>query len=385
MGKLQNSLNYIYLLLFLTGILLLSFFSSSIWSDKAEGTASYVRLITAPDMTLSDFAVSNRIKKDLIKSIFSLQKPSDLTNTLRSTGSENELKTRLKKISALKAEDDSKNWFKIPLKFILWFSILAAFFFIMKNRQVKTGLRLLLLTVSTVVFGVVLGSDPSPMGTVKDAIVLLGREHVIFLPRLIALTVFLGMVVIVNKYICSWGCQFGTLQDILFQAGRRLPLIRQVKLPFLLTNTVRIIFFTAIIISAFVFTFDLAGIIDPFKIFNPMHISLAGGIFLAAIILASLFFYRPWCHFFCPFGLVGWIFEKISIIKVHVNYKTCTACMSCAKACPTNVMSAILKRNKLTIPDCFSCYTCRDVCPTKSVIFNAGKREKPPAGFFNKH
>ena len=34
--------------------------------------------------------------------------------------------------------------------------------------------------------------------------------------------------------------------------------------------------------------------------------------FVGLILASSLFIYRPWCHFFCPFGLVGWLVEKIT-------------------------------------------------------------------------
>jgi len=35
----------------------------------------------------------------------------------------------------------------------------------------------------------------------------------------------------------------------------------------------------------------------------------------STLIAASLFVYRPWCHFAYPFGLVFWLFEKPEISK----------------------------------------------------------------------
>jgi polyferredoxin len=128
---------------------------------------------------------------------------------------------------------------------------------------------------------------------------------------------------------------------------------------------------------------DFIEFIDPFKTYNPGKIALASGIFIGALTVASLFVYRPWCHFFCPFGLVGWIVEKKSLFKVKVDYDTCTACEACAQACPSTVMNAILKQNRVT-PDCFSCATCIETCPTDSIHFATGKRSKPPAGKFDK-
>jgi polyferredoxin len=129
---------------------------------------------------------------------------------------------------------------------------------------------------------------------------------------------------------------------------------------------------------------DIIESIDPFRIYKPSSLGIGAGAFIAAILIASLFTYRPWCHFFCPFGLVGWLVEKISLVKISVNYETCIACGKCADACPSTVMGAILRRNKKTIPDCFACYTCRDICPTGSVSFSSRKRTLPSPGHFHK-
>ena len=126
------------------------------------------------------------------------------------------------------------------------------------------------------------------------------------------------------------------------------------------------------------------GWIDPFKVFKPAALGLYGGIFLGALLAASLFIYRPWCHLFCPFGLAGWMVEKVSLVKIKVNYEACIACRKCVAACPSTVMGAILKRGTKTIPDCFACYACREECPTDSISFSTGKRTQPPADFFEK-
>lgn len=119
------------------------------------------------------------------------------------------------------------------------------------------------------------------------------------------------------------------------------------------------------------------------QIYKPMMIGAMGAVFISAALIGSLFVYRPWCHLFCPFGLVGWLFEKISIFRIIVNYDTCIACEACAKSCPSTVMNATLKRESV-IPDCFACATCIEVCPTDSIRLLTGKRHKPPAEKFRK-
>ena len=284
------------------------------------------------------------------------------------------------------SEHESKNWVKILIKFVLWFVFLISVYSLFKRRKVTNGLRKTTLFISVIIFGVVLGSDPSPMGTVKDAIHLYGSAGVIFPPRMIALLVFLAMVFLANKYICAWGCQAGTLQDLIFRLNRTdnmKPVIgKQIKIPFIFTNSIRLLFLLTFTIAAFVWGTDIVDPIDPFKIYKPLSLGIAGIIFIGIILIMSLFVYRPWCHFFCPFGLVGWLVEKISRTRISVNYETCIACGKCAASCPSTVMSAILKRDKKTIPDCFACYTCREICPTGSISFSTRKRTIHPAGHF---
>ena len=296
---------------------------------------------------------------------------------------------KVTKEGALHEEFESKNWVLIPIKFALWIGFLTMVFVYMRKGLITPKIRRIFYFVAVAVFGVILGSDPSPMGTVKDAVVLLGTKGVIFPPRMIALTLFLVMVFLANKFICSWGCQFGTLQDAIFRLNRKdndkTGLFFQIKLPFVVTNTIRIATFCALAIVAFAWGFDIIGAVDPFKIYKPSVVAVYGWIFIGAVLVAGLFIYRPWCHLFCPFGLVGWIVEKISIFKIHVNYDTCIACEACAKACPSSVMEAILKRERKTIPDCFACATCIGVCPTNSISLKSGKRTMPPEGKFRKN
>jgi len=257
----------------------------------------------------------------------------------------------------------------------------------MRKSLITAKIRNLLYAISIVIFGVVLGADPSPMGTVKDAVVLYGINKVIFIPRLISLLVFLALVVLANKYICSWGCQFGVLQDLIFRINRKdkqsNKIFKQYKPKFVVTNTIRIVFFAVFTAIAFIWSLDIVELIDPFKIYNPAVPLYFGWIFIGIILVLSLFVYRPWCHLFCPFGLVGWLFEKVSLYRIMVDYDTCSACQSCVKACPSTVMEAILKQDKV-IPDCFPCSSCLNVCPTNAVGFRKGKRAKPPEGFFKK-
>lgn len=374
-------------LLILIIVIIVSVISNHLWNSQKEQQPEDITVNISSDMTVAEFGQKYNINNPALKKIFNLTSQNDFKKKVVDFEiNPEQLNKKVNQFMALQAEQASKNWIKIPLKGGLWLIFLAIVFGSLRKGKIHSNNRKWIYATAVVVFGLALGSDPSPMGTVKDAIVLFGSKRIIFPPRLVAFCIFLLMVVLANKFICSWGCQVGTLQDLIFRLNRdskdRKGLFGQIKIPFVISNSIRIIFLLTLTILAFMWATDIVEHIDPFKIFKPETIGLAGGLFIGIILIVSLFIYRPWCHFFCPFGLIGWLAEKISIYRIKVDYNKCISCQLCSKTCPSTVMDAILKRNRI-IPDCFSCGNCIEVCPADAISFTTGKREKPPEGKFS--
>lgn len=381
-----------YLQLLLAAVLVatvvaLSTVFTGLWGGKMEKAASPAPIVLRFDMTIGEFALSNRLSDAELTTIFGSVEPRDRGRKLYDLSlSEREIAARAGKAAAMREEFGTKNWIKIPVKLALWLVMVIIAFRLMRRGAATAARRKWMYLAAVVVFGVVLGNEPSPMNTLTDTIALFGQKGIIFPPRAVVLAAFLAITVLANKFICGWGCQFGTLQDLLFRLNRdrdERSILKQYKLPFAATNAVRAAVFAAFVVLGLGWGFDIIAPVNPFKVYMPGAVTAAGAGVLGMLLLSSLFVYRPWCHLFCPFGFAGWLLEKKSLFKVQVNYDTCIACKQCATACPSTVMGRILERDG-AVPDCFSCGTCMNVCPTKSVSFAQGPRALPPAGKFLK-
>ena len=353
------------------------------WGGKAEEhSAAESQIVIASDSApIIDISRLNAIPLPVILKALQIDSARAETTSLIDLQVASDIAAKnIRKALVIYNEHQSKNWLKIFLKFLFWFLLLPIPILLIAKRRMNPTRRRLLYLISICTFGIILGADPSPMGTVKDAIFLITSQQTIFWPRIFALVIFLLMVVAATKLICSWGCQFGTLQDVLFRFGRdrrdRKGAIKQYKPAFWISNSVRIAVFVLSVVFGLMWSLDIVGLVDPFKIYHPGILTAIGITALVIILSAALFVYRPWCHFACPFGLVSWFFEKLAIFRIRVDYNKCDACQVCNSACPSTVMDAILKQDKV-IPDCFGCGVCVESCPTQAVSLTASRK---PAG-----
>ncbi len=317
------------------------------------------------DFTISELANSNGLSVSEIISRLKIDE-SDASLTIDNVSKRYSelnpeiIKEKTKKLLIEQEIESHKNWKLIMLKFFLWVLLVLSLAAIM-NRSKKIFMKPVLLVVSAIVFGVLLGSDPNPLGTVKDGIVLYANDGVLFKPRFVALAFLLLLALVFGRMFCGWGCQIGVIQDLFYRFRDK-----KIKVPFWFSNSIRILVFSAMIASAFLFHIDILGYVDPFKVYNLSLVDLNLG-FIILLLILSFFIYRPWCSFACPFGLIAWGIGKISYLKLHVNNDTCSDCGSCSRICPTGAAAG--RRNGENSAECYLCDRCREVCPNKSITY----------------
>lgn len=256
------------------------------------------------------------------------------------------------------------DWMKYPF----WVLISGlAIFLLLKGKASKRG-YLWSLAAALALTGLWLGKAPNPM----ESVVKLAKAAVgIFsnpLPIILGFGFFCLLAVVGNKVICGWGCPFGALEELFFELplGRKIKDLRRKQLPFKVTNTVRIILFVLFIL---IITGNVGAkkgtviyhYINPFNLFDFQFALVSVILSIVLFSIGSLFIYRPFCQFVCPFGLVSWVLERLSLTKVTVDRETCTECRVCVSACPLEAMKGRLDQHKAPA-DCFSCARCLRSC-----------------------
>lgn len=242
--------------------------------------------------------------------------------------------------------------------------------------KVTRRVRLMIMGLAFFLWGVVpalplgyfargMGLHPSPMCLTSRPFQFLsmGRDvPVLFLSLLVFVAV---LTLIGTKLFCGWTCPIGALQELTHAIP--LPWKRKIRVPFVLSNSVRLIVFVVFIVILFGFGFYFYDYINPFHF---LHWDFDGiSLVVIAVVLAAAFFmYRPFCYFLCPLGLLSWPLEQVAVTRIKVDEDRCTECMQCVREAPCPAVEPILRGARIR-PDCHACGECVRVCPERALTF----------------
>jgi len=251
-------------------------------------------------------------------------------------------------------------------KLALWIITTGITTWLLAERRINNKNRLLFLIAGTIVFGFIYSHlsplNPNPMSMVTN-LLLNSRGLPVPVPLQLSLIMLLLMLLLViasNRSICGWGCQLGLLQDAL----HRIP-SRKFNVPKQTTFWTRLMFFIGIIGLLFLNDMNILGFLDPFSVFH-LNLTVINGLVVLGVALGSVFFYRPWCRFLCPFGLLGLVAEQVSFLRPRIDEGKCVNCMLCVEACPTGAMKDFYEKNQFH-NDCYTCGACIEACKVEAI------------------
>jgi ferredoxin-type protein NapH len=168
--------------------------------------------------------------------------------------------------------------------------------------------------------------------------------------------VMLALSFLFGRFYCGYFCPIGAAQELASLAPGPKVRVESKIWP----GVMRGIFFVLFLLAGYVFSI---GLLRLFGIQDFFLLILSIGFFVFfAIIVISLFLYRPFCRFICPFGAIVSVPAMGSRFKIQ-RTGACISCGKCERACPTNEA----KKSDLK-GECYLCHRCLDVCPVEGAL-----------------
>ena len=235
------------------------------------------------------------------------------------------------------------------------------------------------LILAVGVCGFALGKSPNPMESAVKVFKSMVGLYPSVADKIVAFCFFAALAVIGSKLICGWACPFGALQELVYH----LPFLKKLKrrkVPFFISNGIRVALFAVTLLVLFGVVGGQEGLVlyhylNPFNLFNFDIESVSVGVVILSALILSLGFYRPFCQFICPFGLLSWILERASIFRVRIDRNRCINCGACDRACPLDAARDRVAGKRFPA-DCFSCARCLNTCPVDAIHYEfVGKKQ----------
>ena len=247
--------------------------------------------------------------------------------------------------------------------FFLLTSIVALLLLCLK--RLTSIVRIIVLSLGFILFGVLIGIHPSPLCALTKPLARYNIIGFIPPPMIVMAGAMVFFSILGNKIFCGWICPLGCLQEFIYKVSKGL---KKIQVSFFITNSVRFSLILLFSIYVYFFEMNIYDLFNPFELFH-WHLDTYILVVISMVIAGSLIFFRPFCHFLCPAGFLTWIFEQISIFKIHKNIDKCTHCKKCIKEGPCSAIEPIINDQKI-VPDCYACGKCIESCPEDALTFS---------------
>lgn len=190
--------------------------------------------------------------------------------------------------------------------------------------------------------------------------------------------------VLLGRLVCGFLCPFGLIQDILykfktkkFTVPKRLDgILRYLKYVILAVFVILLPLFTADpfgnALPYFCQYLCPVGTLEggiPLVAKSQSLRQMIGGLFywklflLVAIMVLSVFIYRPFCKYLCPLGGLYGILQRFSFYQMKIDQERCDHCGVCVKVCPMQVDVTA----NINGAECIRCGKCMDFCHTSAI------------------
>ncbi len=225
-------------------------------------------------------------------------------------------------------------------------------------------------------------SGACPLGSLQNALAASKKTTPYYIFGILMLY---GLLL--GRWICGFLCPFGLIQELLHKIPT--PKLKKNRFTRILSylKYVILVFFVFIVplayatrnfpLPAFCKYICPAGTLEGAmgllsNSVNESYLRMLGPLFtwkfalMVSFLVACVFIFRFFCRFLCPLGLIYGFFNKISLVGVKLDKKSCTDCGICINKCKMDI------RHVGDI-ECINCGECIDSCPTNAIAWKGSK------------
>jgi len=234
--------------------------------------------------------------------------------------------------------------------------------------KAKSTYRYLLLALS-LAFALFAFKNLCPIAFLQFLLILKDQAVLNLFPFAIFLSAIISSLVL-GRVFCGWVCPIGAAQEFFYRIPRWLKL----KTPDFTKKIPPMVKYSPFLVLGILGLWAIRSgqvkfcQLDPFAFLFGGSTSLVLFAALVAILLISLFLFRPFCIFLCPLGALLSALSEISILRIKRNKKLCSKCQVCIQKCPAG---AINKKLKIDQKACIRCQDCLNSCPKKALSYKS--------------
>lgn len=232
-------------------------------------------------------------------------------------------------------------WMEMLDVFILIVSLSLITWFILKKRSRKGVFWMSIFSI--VYFGFIRQGCVCSVGSIQNVtLALFDNTYSIPLTVIAFFIIPLVYTLFFGRTFCAGICPLGALQDLFVLKPLSLPewINKALGLfPFIYLGLA--VLYAATATDFVICRYD--PFIGIFRMNGNMFMYLIGGIFL----LSGIFIARPYCRFFCPYGvLLNWV-SRFSGRHMKITPSECIQCKLCENACPFDAIDKPVSVNVL--------------------------------------
>lgn len=240
------------------------------------------------------------------------------------------------------------------------------------SRKVRTAIYLITILLG----GVLLGGIPNAVMPIQYILIAIGLRGEVTYLLLVSMVLFILFFssLLAGRIFCGFACPLGALQELIARISFKSDLKEQkgakyhLEVSSQVSSKVRWIFLGVLFLLATVWNIVILPVFNPLSGFAFLKIRtlilLIPFLSLIIVCAASIFLYRPWCRFLCPFGTGSSLISRFAGIK-YQRTEACTECGLCEKICPTQEAAADSKKG-----ECYYCNRCIEICPHDAIKFD---------------